>query len=572
MASSTKQINHLKETIAINEATISTMSANVTDITAKIATMKATVSDEYLPTVKIEVESIISSLLRLKCTDQTTIDELDTLHNHAIIRLSTAFAKEEEAYKRFVHEYSTDALHNHKLRSTGTTTRSDATLTPDQPMPHPLFPNVQPDNLRVHPNPNTTLHHPYSLPNKDQLRESQYIYDIKSPHPKLHSVNTSGLYKINWKVTCSSEMEIFTFYESLKHMASTCGIPMRQITDIDETTGVCPLSPKNCANYDIIYPLMAGAIYHKINDQSLLKGYPLGWNLVTSNLHDCDGFEVMFDVLGEILPKLNINSAKSVFIKQPVYATMPHDDIYEYISAYKAFLKFENLGTNCRTYSAYEQVVYILGDLDRDPQQRFEKGIDYARTQLSHSVDGISVPRDITISKIAKTVCRYSLAYTVREHAVSENPVVHALKKYNKPSPPPVSSRTPYTNDTRDQDRCPNKTSSLKCKYCGQNGHDETTENGCYFMAKFTLCQQATSKFPESDIKTNTRKFLSKMREQDKNNRQNNRIERHIRTLRDNSATSEDPTSLAIINSLRVLQQSDDCSSVDLDEEAYYAS
>ena len=176
----------------------------------------------------------------------------------------------------FVREYSTDALHNHKLRSTSTPPRSDATLTPNQPMPHPLFPNVQPDNLRVHPNPNTTPHHPYSLPNKDQLRESQYIYDITSPHPKLHSVNTSGLYKINWKVTCSSEMEIFTFYESLKHMASTCGIPMRQITDIDETTGVCPLSPTNCANYDIIYPLMAGAIYHKINDQSLWKGYPLG--------------------------------------------------------------------------------------------------------------------------------------------------------------------------------------------------------------------------------------------------------------------------------------------------------
>ena len=62
------------------------------------------------------------------------------------------------------------------------------------------------------------------------------------------------------------------------------------------------------------------------------------------------------------------------------------------------------------------------------------------------------------------------------------------------------------------------------------------------------------------------------MREQGKNNRQNGRIERHIRTLQDNASTSEDPTSLAIINTLQVLQQSDDCSSVDSDEEAYYAS
>ena len=144
----------------------------------------------------------------------------------------------------------------------------------------------------------------------------------------------------------------------------------------------------------------------------------------------------MNDVLGEILPKLNINSAKPVFVKQPVYANTPHDDLYEYISVYKDFLKFENLGTNCRTYSAYEQVVYILSDLERDPQMRFEKGIDYARTQLSHSVDGISVPRDITIAKIAKTVCRYSLAYTVGEHAESETPVVRAIKKYTKMTPP----------------------------------------------------------------------------------------------------------------------------------------
>ena len=99
---------------------------------------------------------------------------------------------------------------------------------------------------------------------------------------------------------------------------------------------------------------MAGAIYHKMNDSSLWKGYAQGWNLITSNLHDCDGFEVLYDVLGEILPKLNINTAKAGFIQKPIYTNLPHDSIYDYITAYKAFLKFENLGTNSRTYSDYE--------------------------------------------------------------------------------------------------------------------------------------------------------------------------------------------------------------------------
>ena len=48
-------------------------------------------------------------------------------------------------------------------------------------------------------------------------------------------------------------------------------------------------------------------------------------------------------------------------------------------------------------------------------------------------------------------------------------------------------------------------------------------------MFKFTLYQQATVKFPEAEIKVNTRKFLSKMGQQSKNNR-NGRIDRHIRT------------------------------------------
>ena len=163
------------------------------------------------------------------------------------------------------------------------------------------------------------------------------------------------------------------------------------------------------------------------------------------------------------------------------------------------------------------------------------------------------------------------MAYTVGEHAEPDTPVVHALKKYNKTSTTD-SSRSSFKNDDRDKNRRFNKDSTLKCKYCGQNGHDETTENGCYYMAKFTLCQQATAKCPESEIKINTRKFLSKMRDQGKNNRQNSRIDRHIRTLQDNASTSDDPTSLAIINTLQVLKEPDDCSSVDSDEEAYYAS
>ena len=104
---------------------------------------------------------------------------------------------------------------------------------------------------------------------------------------------------------------------------------------------------------------MAVAIYHKMNDTSLWEGYDQGWNLITSSMHDCDRFEVLYDVLGKIFPKLNINSTKAGFIQKPVYTNLSNDSIYDYITAYKAFVKFGNLGTNKRTYSQYEHDIYI---------------------------------------------------------------------------------------------------------------------------------------------------------------------------------------------------------------------
>ena len=115
---------------------------------------------------------------------------------------------------------------------------------------------------------------------------------------------------------------------------------MRDLSDIDENNGVCPLSQENCKNYEKVYKLMKGAIFHKINDQKLSEGYDHGWYLVISNLSDCDGFEVMLDLLSEILPRLNVKTTKSTKISRPYYTDMEADNIYHYINQYNVFLKF----------------------------------------------------------------------------------------------------------------------------------------------------------------------------------------------------------------------------------------
>ena len=85
---------------------------------------------------------------------------------------------------------------------------------------------------------------------------------------------------------------------------------------------------------------MKCAIFYKINDNKLWTGYSQGWNLVKSNLINCDGFEVLNDVLSNVLLKLNVNTPKSHKILRPHYISQEDDNIYSYINEYNVFLKF----------------------------------------------------------------------------------------------------------------------------------------------------------------------------------------------------------------------------------------
>ena len=115
-------------------------------------------------------------------------------------------------------------------------------------------------------------------------------------------------------------------------------------------------------------------------------------------------------------------------------------------------------------YSLYEIAVYISTDTEKDPNTRFEKVIDYVRQQLQQSPDGLNVSRDISIGKIAKTICKYSPKYLVGEYESDVTPVIHT-----------IHTCLFQQNRTKTD-------SNLKYKICGQLGHDEKNENGCMFF------------------------------------------------------------------------------------------
>ena len=438
-----------------------------------------------------------------------------------------------------------------------------------------LFPNVRLDDNHTHQHTNIPMqggpdNHIPPYDNANAPYSSDYPYPTNSSFPhttpsfpqasrplsdqeyifnsQKYYVNTNTFYKLRWNCKCQNEVEILTFYKTLQHMASTCGIPLRDLDDVDEFNGVCPLTIHNCTNYDKVYKLMSGAIFYKINDATLWKGYDQGWNLVTSNILQCDGFEVLYDILADVLPKLNKNTPKSHKIQKPTYVDMDHDNIYTYVSAYNAFLEFEGLGSNSRTYTPYEVAVYVADDLEKDPHKRFEKGIAYVRQKLERSPDGVIIPKDITITKIAKTICKYSPEYVVGEYTSETEPVIHALKQAHAPRVDYRTTTTKYKSKRNTSNRDP----SIKCSICGQGGHNTDSENGCHYFAKWTLCKQADDKLDESVIKTNTRKYLKHMKRQHTESRQRDKIEKRIRCLQSDE-NSENNT--ALIHSLQILHE-----------------
>ena len=144
--------------------------------------------------------------------------------------------------------------------------------------PNSLFPNVNPNDITLakyskhftpprsnvnmeynHPHHNNaTEHHhdnKYNIDGKP-LTDQEYIYNSQR-----HHVNTNTFYKLRWGTKYQNELEILPFYKTLQYMAATCIIHLRNLEDIDEFNGVCPLTRHNCTNYDKAYKLTSGAIF-----------------------------------------------------------------------------------------------------------------------------------------------------------------------------------------------------------------------------------------------------------------------------------------------------------------------
>ena len=129
-------------------------------------------------------------------------------------------------------------------------------------------------------------------------------------------------------------------------------------------------------------------------------------------------------------------------------------------------------------------------------------------------------------------------------------PVIRALRqKYSpqqnndyKPSEKQQPRNSKYKRDN-----------SLKCNFCGQLGHNSTSEDGCFVFAKWTMCQQTSTRLSTEETKMNTRKYLKNIRQKQSDSKQRSNVGKHIRTLMEGDADLNVDTN-ALIKTLQLLQ------------------
>ena len=78
------------------------------------------------------------------------------------------------------------------------------------------------------------------------------------------------------------------------------------------------------------------------------------------------------------------------------------------------------------------------------------------------------------------------------------------------------------------------------------------------FFAKWSICKQISSRKSEDETKNNTRKYFKMIKRRQSDRRQKDKMESHIRTLKEEPSSAE---TIALIHSLQLLNADDEESS-----------
>ena len=397
------------------------------------------------------------------------------------------------------------------------------------------------------------------------LTPFQFLHPKRNHHPR--EVESHKFNKATLSVKCTSEDNIFTFYNTLRHIAGNFNILLLPLTEITKEKGVCQITAENCINFESARDAMSTALHLKLTTNDYFKGFPQAKTYVQAAANNADGFKLLYRIVEIIHPQLRASKGgihKS--IEPPSYNDVNDDSIYTLLNRYKNYLLYELLSPETRKYNKREQATYIINSLKDD--ERFSPGVEYVRSTLQayqrdcRTNPSVTFPIDLEIDEIGVTIDERSTKYTVGEEGNTEhvNTFAHgSIRAMNDRSRFKQNEHPKYKSTDKPKD---NK-KQIICKACAGVGHCITnTDTLCYNLAKVHLCTNFISKESNmSLVKTNTYKYRKERKERLQKSRISSTFKSFIKKMGNDDNTEQELNSF--INLAQALDHDDKASDSD---------
>ena len=142
---------------------------------------------------------------------------------------------------------------------------------------------------------------------------------------------------------------IFTFYNTLRHIAGSFNILLLPLMEITKSTGVCQLTPTNCIGYENARETMSTALHIKLTTGVFFTGFSQAESYVNAASNNSDGFRLLYRIV-EIYTPTTTCFERGIHksIEQPQYSDVDNDSIYTFINRYKNYLLYELLSPEKR--------------------------------------------------------------------------------------------------------------------------------------------------------------------------------------------------------------------------------
>ena len=168
----------------------------------------------------------------------------------------------------------------------------------------------------------TPFHFCYPI-NKHHVKEAE-IY--KFQNAKLH-------------VYCSGKDNMFTFYNTLRHIASSFNILMKPLEEITKETGIYQLMEDKRVSYEQARDIVSTNLHIKLTESDYFKSFHKAQTYIHAVANNSNGFKLMYIILEIIHSRLRISKGSiHKTIEAPTYSNVENDSICIFITRYKNYL------------------------------------------------------------------------------------------------------------------------------------------------------------------------------------------------------------------------------------------